>query len=103
MCQAICRTWVGASTGMVICSRIGSIVQINSSRDRSHAYENKGGCTLVDEALVVVAGLGEVGRPLMNILSRTFTCTGIDMDPVTIECEVSVLHICYPFQIDGFN
>jgi UDP-N-acetyl-D-mannosaminuronate dehydrogenase len=58
---------------------------------------------LVDEALVVVAGLGEVGCPLMNILSRTFTCAGIDVDPVTIECEVSVLHICYPFQIGSFN
>lgn len=56
-----------------------------------------------DQALVVVAGLGEVGRPLKNILSRTFTCTGIDVDPVPIDDPVSVPHICYPFQIGSFN
>ena len=58
---------------------------------------------MVDEGLVVVAGLGEVGRPLLNILSRTFSCTGMDVEPVEIEGPVSVLHICYPFQIAGFH
>lgn len=51
---------------------------------------------------VVVAGLGEVGRPLLNILSRTYNCTGIDIDPVPVDGPVSVLHICYPFQIPGY-
>jgi UDP-N-acetyl-D-mannosaminuronate dehydrogenase len=51
---------------------------------------------------VVVAGLGEVGSPLLRILSRSFDCTGIDVDPVHIEAPCSVLHICYPYQIDGF-
>lgn len=55
-----------------------------------------------DKALVVVAGLGEVGRPLMNILARTYECVGIDVDPVSIEGPVSVLHICYPFQIPRY-
>jgi UDP-N-acetyl-D-mannosaminuronate dehydrogenase len=57
---------------------------------------------VAENQLVVVAGLGEVGRPLMNILERTYRCAGIDIDPFTIEEPVSVLHICYPFQIPRF-
>jgi UDP-N-acetyl-D-mannosaminuronate dehydrogenase len=52
--------------------------------------------------LVIVAGLGEVGRPLLRILSRTYKCTGIDVQPVAIDEQCSVLHICYPYQIDNF-
>jgi UDP-N-acetyl-D-mannosaminuronate dehydrogenase len=55
------------------------------------------------QGLVIVAGLGEIGNPLLQILSRTFPCTGIDVDPVQIEEPCSVLHICYPFQIAGFS
>ncbi len=57
---------------------------------------------MAEEQLVVVAGLGEVGRPLMNILARTYACAGIDIDPVSIDGPVSVLHICYPFQIPSY-
>lgn len=52
--------------------------------------------------VAVVVGLGEVGRPLMNILARTYDCAGIDINPVEIEGPVSVLHICYPFQIPRY-
>lgn len=51
---------------------------------------------------VIVAGLGEVGRPLLQILSRSFNCIGIDITPVEITEPCSVLHICYPYQIDGY-
>lgn len=51
---------------------------------------------------VVVAGLGEVGRPLLRILSSTFDCTGIDIEPARVAAPCSVLHICYPYQIDGY-
>lgn len=51
---------------------------------------------------VVVAGLGEVGRPLLRILSSTFDCTGIDIEPARVTAPCSVLHICYPYQIDGY-
>lgn len=51
---------------------------------------------------VVVAGLGEVGRPLFRVLSGAFDCTGIDIEPVEIETPCSVLHICFPYQIGGF-
>lgn len=51
---------------------------------------------------VIVAGLGEIGRPLFNILSHSFNCVGIDIDPVVIEGPVSVLHVCYPYQIPRY-
>ena len=51
---------------------------------------------------VVVVGLGEVGRPLLNILSRSFECAGVDLAPVNVPRPCSVLHICYPFQIRDF-
>lgn len=52
--------------------------------------------------IVVVVGLGEVGRPLLSILSKTFDCVGIDIDPVDLGTPCSVLHICYPFEIHDF-
>jgi UDP-N-acetyl-D-mannosaminuronate dehydrogenase len=54
------------------------------------------------QEIVVVVGLGEVGRPLLNILSRSFECAGVDLAPVDIHRPCSVLHICYPFQIRNF-
>jgi UDP-N-acetyl-D-mannosaminuronate dehydrogenase len=56
----------------------------------------------VPEKIVIVVGLGEVGRPLLHILERTYTCRGIDIAPVEIEGLCSVLHICYPFQVNNF-
>lgn len=52
--------------------------------------------------VVVVVGLGEVGRPLLNILSKTYDCVGVDVAPVNIHGSCSVLHLCYPFQINDF-
>lgn len=54
------------------------------------------------EEIVVVAGLGEVGRPLMNILSKSYDCVGIDVEELAISKPCSVLHVCYPFQIADF-
>jgi UDP-N-acetyl-D-mannosaminuronate dehydrogenase len=54
------------------------------------------------EEIVIVAGLGEVGRPLLEILSRTYECVGVDLAPVHITRPCSVLHVCYPFQIPDF-
>lgn len=55
-----------------------------------------------EKALVLVAGLGEVGRPLLYILAGKYDCAGIDIEPVEFEAPCSVLHICYPFQIGNF-
>lgn len=54
------------------------------------------------QSIVVVVGLGEVGRPLFNILRRAFDCEGVDVSPVEINRPCSVLHICYPYQIPNF-
>lgn len=52
---------------------------------------------------VVVAGLGEVGKPLLELISRHHRVVGVDVLPWTTRFdEVDVLHICYPFQIKGF-
>ena len=51
----------------------------------------------------VVAGLGEIGRPLMELISRhRKTVVGVDISPVAPVDNVDVLHICYPFQITDF-
>ena len=46
---------------------------------------------------VIVAGLGEVGRPLFELLQTKHRVIGIDIDPVATDGECAVLHICYPF------
>lgn len=52
---------------------------------------------------VVVAGLGEVGRPLFELLSAHYRTVGIDIKPPAEPVEeVDVLHICYPFEIKDF-
>lgn len=56
----------------------------------------------MSDDVVVVVGLGEVGRPLLNILSRTYECVGVDIQPVQIAKKCSVLHLCIPFQTRDF-
>jgi UDP-N-acetyl-D-mannosaminuronate dehydrogenase len=52
---------------------------------------------------IVVVGLGEVGKPLFEIISRHHRVLGVDIAPPSIEpAVVDVLHICYPFQIKDF-
>ncbi len=52
---------------------------------------------------VVVAGLGEVGRPLFELLSAHYRTVGIDIKtPAEPVGEVDVLHVCYPFEIKDF-
>jgi len=52
---------------------------------------------------VVVVGLGEVGKPLLDLLSSYYDATGVDISPPTEPIgPVDVLHICYPFDIKDF-
>jgi len=46
--------------------------------------------------------MGEVGRPVLRILSKRFECVGVDIQPVDIGQPCSVMHVCYPFQISEF-
>ena len=53
-------------------------------------------------AKTVVLGLGEVGKPLFQVLSERYDVVGVDIEPVEIQGECDVMHICYPFQIPDF-
>ena len=55
------------------------------------------------ENSVVVIGLGEVGRPLLELLSGHYHTVGVDITPPTDPvAKVDVLHLCFPFQITDF-
>lgn len=56
----------------------------------------------MSKEIVIVTGLGEVGNPLLQILSRSYDCAGVDIAPVQISRPCSVLHVCYPFQLPDF-
>jgi UDP-N-acetyl-D-mannosaminuronate dehydrogenase len=51
---------------------------------------------------VVVVGLGEVGKPLLDLVSKYHDVVGVDISPVGRIRQTDVLHICYPFQIRDF-
>jgi UDP-N-acetyl-D-mannosaminuronate dehydrogenase len=51
---------------------------------------------------VVVVGLGEVGKPLFELLSQHCETVGVDITPVGQIDSVDILHICYPFEIPDF-
>lgn len=52
---------------------------------------------------VVVVGLGEVGKPVFELISRHHHTIGVDISPPLEEIEqVDILHVCYPFQIKDF-
>jgi UDP-N-acetyl-D-mannosaminuronate dehydrogenase len=53
--------------------------------------------------MVVVVGLGEVGKPLRELLSRHYAVLGVDVSPCPKRVErVDIMHVCYPFEIDDF-
>ena len=48
-------------------------------------------------------GLGEVGRPLAELLSGYYQVTCVDVEPLAKpQAKVDVLHICFPFEIKDF-
>ena len=52
---------------------------------------------------VVVAGLGEVGKPILELASTFHNAIGVDISPPVQRPEhVDFLHICYPFEIADF-
>jgi len=50
----------------------------------------------------VVVGLGEIGKPLFQLLSTKYEVVGVDIAPVGPVDNVDVLHICIPFQVKDF-
>ena len=51
---------------------------------------------------VVVVGLGEVGKPLMEIIKGRYRTLGVDIDQPASVSHCDVMHICFPFQNDKF-
>jgi UDP-N-acetyl-D-mannosaminuronate dehydrogenase len=51
----------------------------------------------------VVIGLGEIGKPISELISDTCEVVGIDVTPLEKPLEnVDVMHVCYPFEIPDF-
>ena len=52
---------------------------------------------------VIVVGLGEVGRPLFDLVSLRHAAMGVDVSRAAEPIGgVDVMHVCYPFEIDDF-
>ena len=46
---------------------------------------------------VIVVGLGQVGKPLLELVERRYSAIGIDIEPVRGSATCGILHICFPF------
>jgi UDP-N-acetyl-D-mannosaminuronate dehydrogenase len=55
-----------------------------------------------ESAVVVVAGLGEIGKPLFNIVASRYDVIGVDIAQCERIEKAEILHICYPYQIEDF-
>ena len=51
----------------------------------------------------VVVGLGEVGRPLLQVLQRVHRVEGVDLPAHDVTASVEFLHVCYPAEIKDFT
>src|ERR1019366_2077000 len=52
---------------------------------------------------VIVVGLGEVGKPLLQLISKHQDVVGVDIAPPEQRItDVGILHVCYPFEIRDF-
>ncbi len=52
---------------------------------------------------VVVVGLGEIGRPILDLVAMQHDAIGVDVSPPPERVSaVDILHICYPFDIEDF-
>lgn len=56
----------------------------------------------MDTPVTVVVGLGEVGRPLAEILADAHRVEGIDLPPRDVDGPVGMLHVCYPGEVPDF-
>jgi UDP-N-acetyl-D-mannosaminuronate dehydrogenase len=54
------------------------------------------------EQIVIVVGLGEVGKALMEIVKSKHQTFGVDINLSASVSRCDVMHICFPFQRDKF-
>jgi UDP-N-acetyl-D-mannosaminuronate dehydrogenase len=51
----------------------------------------------------IVIGLGEIGKPISELISGTCEVVGIDVAPIEKPVgNVDIMHVCYPFEIPDF-
>src|SRR6266702_1286850 len=51
---------------------------------------------------VVIVGLGEVGKPLLEIMKGRYQTFGVDINQPAPVSQCDVMHICFPFHSDKF-
>src|SRR5947207_12076623 len=51
---------------------------------------------------VVIVGLGEVGKPLLEIMKGKYQTFVVDIDQPASISRCNVMHVCFPFQTDKF-
>ena len=51
---------------------------------------------------VVIVGLGEVGRPLLEIMKGRYQTFGVDINQPVSTSQCDVMHICFPFESGKF-
>ena len=56
-----------------------------------------------EQKTIIMVGLGEVGRPILELASKHYRTVGVDFSPPAERVSgVDILHICFPFGIDDF-
>jgi UDP-N-acetyl-D-mannosaminuronate dehydrogenase len=51
---------------------------------------------------VVIVGLGEVGKPLLEIMKSRYQTFGVDINQPASISRCDVMHVCFPFQREKF-
>jgi len=51
---------------------------------------------------ILVVGLGEIGKPLFDIIQEKYPAVGIDVQPVEVDRGCAIMHVCFPFDSDRF-
>jgi UDP-N-acetyl-D-mannosaminuronate dehydrogenase len=51
---------------------------------------------------VVIVGLGEVGKPLLEIMKSRYQTFGVDINQPASISRCDVMHVCFPFQRETF-
>ena len=49
-----------------------------------------------------IIGLGEIGKPLFDLIKQKHEAVGIDKEERELEKACGVMHVCYPYEIDDF-
>jgi UDP-N-acetyl-D-mannosaminuronate dehydrogenase len=51
---------------------------------------------------VLVIGLGEIGKPLCELIRDKHRVTGVDLQPIEFDRTCEIMHVCFPFDSGNF-